>query len=127
MCVLLVANSSVRTWLESAADRQSNYFPDATAKLLGEDKDGQTRRFCSPALLVGKEEPENEAINQHAAHRSVWIQAHFRYRLGCREIFEFPGNEERGVAFALASEWQKALEAFTKTWRRILAFVGLRR
>ncbi len=126
MCTLLVANSSVRTWLESAANRQSNYSPHATAKLFGEEKGSQIRRLCLPVPFAGKEEPDNEAIHQHAAHRSAWIQAHFRYHLGCREIFEFPDEEERGVAHALASEWQKALEAFTKTWRRILAFVGLR-
>jgi hypothetical protein len=107
MCVLICANSNVGEWFD---------IPLARAYR-------QSLQLC-PVYNTSAASVESfelgDAAHRRVMKRSASIQLYYRYRAE---------PMHRGIHLAehggSSRDWQKALEAITKTWGRLLSLVGL--
>lgn len=123
MCVLLFANPNVREWLEQAsATNSQDLLQQVEVRRVG------SHRLRSCGLSSADNALRAEVIASHSFHRSAWIQAYFRYTVShrCCDFSSCDQLNHTLAAASLAREWQKALEAVAKAWRRFLCFAGLR-
>jgi hypothetical protein len=122
MCVLLCANSNVRSWVDipqALAYRQALQM--CTLCLKAEVYEAQLREWQSKPIANFE---SDEATQPRIMKRSAWVQAYCRYRAHLAQ--QGKRLAACGNSSASSNEWQKALEALTKTWGRLLSLVGLR-